>query len=207
MRLDTRIAAFAAFLLLTAGASVARADPLSVLPASCGTETVSQPFTPWGDDNEYTLAPGGGFETATPAWTRTGGATVVNGNESYYVGGASDSKSLYLPAGSSATSPYTCTSIFDPTLRLFVRNTGNPSSQLTVQALYPGLLGGVQTSTIGVLRGSSTWEPSPALMLLFDNLLATLSLDSTVIAFRFAPADSTGDWQIDDVYLDPYGRG
>jgi hypothetical protein len=208
MRLHTRIAALAAFFLLTAGGSVAQANPLSLLlPANCGPELVSQPFAPWGDQNGYTVVPGGGFETGTPAWTRTGGATVVSGNESYHVGGVTDSKSLSLPAGSSGTSPYTCTSIFDPTLRLFVRNTGNPSSQLTVRALYPGLLGGVQTSTIGVLHGSSTWEPSPAMPLLLDNLLATLSLDSTVIAFRFTPADSTGDWQIDDVYLDPYGRG
>jgi hypothetical protein len=39
------------------------------------------------------------------------------------------------------------------------------------------------------------------------NLLATLSLNRTVIAFKFAPADSTGAWSIDDVYLDPYARG
>ena len=43
--------------------------------------------------------------------------------------------------------------------------------------------------------------------LLVSNLLATLSLSQTAIAFRFTPADSTGHWSIDDVYLDPYGRG
>jgi hypothetical protein len=206
MRLHTRLAALAAFCVVSAGASIAQANPLSLLLA-CPNETVSQPFSPWGDNSEYTPVPGGSFEAGTPAWTLTHGAAAINGNESYYVGGTTQSKSLSLPSGSSGTSPYMCTSIFDPTVRLFVRNTGKSTSQLTVQALYPGLLGGTQTSTIGVLKGSSSWQPAPAMTLLLDNLLATLSLDSTKIAFKFTPADTTGDWQVDDVYLDPYGRG
>ena len=43
--------------------------------------------------------------------------------------------------------------------------------------------------------------------LLVTNLLATLSLDQTVVAFRFVAADKTGAWSIDDVYLDPFCRG
>jgi hypothetical protein len=78
---------------------------------------------------------------------------------------------------------------------------------LRVQAVYPGLLGGTVTTTLGEITGTSTWEPSPAMPLLVCNLLATLSLNRTVIAFKFAPADSTGAWSIDDVYLDPYARG
>src|SRR6202035_5924549 len=98
-------------------------------------------------------------------------------------GGASAGNgSLSLPAGSSAISPATCTSIYQPTVRLFVRNTGSPSSHLIVQALYPGLLGGVQTATIGQVTGSSDWSPSPAMSLLGENLLATLSLGQTAIA-------------------------
>src|SRR5207302_8253622 len=121
-------------------------------------------------------------------------------------GSASDSHSLALPPGSSATSPASCTSIYHPTVRLFVRNTGSSSSRLRVQALYPGLLGGVSTATIGSVSGSSAWAPSQSMTLLLSNLLATLSLSQTVIAFRFTPADSTGHWSIDDVYLDPFGR-
>jgi hypothetical protein len=100
-----------------------------------------------------------------------------------------------------------CTSIYHPTVRFFLRNTGNPRSRLTVQAVYPGLLGGTQTTTLGQLTGSSTWQPSPAMTLLVSNLLATVSLNQTTIGFRFIPADSTGAWSIDDVYLDPFMRG
>ena len=114
---------------------------------------------------------------------------------------------LSLPAGSSATSPASCTSIYQPTLRLFVRNTGSPTSQLIVQALYPGLLGSVQVATIGELTASSSWSPSPAMSYRVENLMATLSLGRTAIAFRFSPAGGSGDWSISNVYLDPFGRG
>jgi hypothetical protein len=187
-------------------APAAQANLFSILPGSCGSQVESQPFAPWGDLNSYTPVPGGNFEQGTSGWLLSGGAAISSGNESFHVGGAG-SHSLTLPAGSSATSPASCTSIYHPTVRLFVRNTGSSNSRLNVQALYPGLLGSVQSSTVGVLSGSSSWAPSPAMTLLVNNLLATLSLDQTAIAFRFTPADSTGAWSIDDVYLDPYCRG
>jgi hypothetical protein len=205
LTMNTRIRAvtLAALSALTVGAlsaSGAQADVLSLLPGSCGNQPESQPFAPWGDYNNYTPVAGGSFQPGSVPWTLSGDAGVVSGTGSF-------SSSLSLPGGSSATSPASCTNIYHPTLRMFLLNTGSPSSKLTVQALYPGLLGSVQTATIGELTGSSTWEPSPAMTLTLSNLLATLSLDQTAVAFRFTPSDSTGDWQIDDVYLDPYGRG
>jgi hypothetical protein len=188
-------------------APAAQASLLSVLPGSCGSQVESQPFSPWWDFNSYTLVPGGDFEHGSSGWLLFGGAAITAGNESFHVGGLGDSHSLALPAGSSATSPSSCTSIYHPTVRFFVRNTGSANSRLVVQALYPGLLGGVQTSTLGQISGSSSWAPSPAMSLLVNNLLSTVSLDETTIAFRFIPADSTGAWSIDDVYLDPYFRG
>ena len=188
-------------------APAAQANLLSILPGSCGSQAESQPFAPWGDFNSYTPVPGGNFEQGASGWLLSRGAAISSGNESFHVGRAGDSHSLSLSAGSSATSPGSCTSIYHPTVRLFVRNTGSSRSRLVVQALYPGLLGGVQSSTVGQVSGSSSWGPSPAMTLLVNNLLATLSLDQTVIAFRFTPADSTGAWSIDDVYLDPYFRG
>ena len=191
---------------LTLFAPAAQADLLSVLPGSCGTQHESQPFASWGDYSFYTPVPGGTFEPASPAWALSGGAKVTPGNESFRVSGPG-AFSLSLPAGSSAVSPASCTSIYHPTVRFFLRNTGSPASQLIVQALYPGLFGTVQTATLGRLAGSPTWQPSPAMTLLVTNLFATVSLDKTSIAFRFLPADDDGAWSIDDVYLDPYIRG
>jgi hypothetical protein len=187
-------------------ASPAAANILSILPGSCSNQPISQPFSAWGDNSSYTPVPGGSFEVGSFPWALTGGAVVQSGSESYSVAGTG-SRSLSLPYGSTATSPPSCTNLYHPTVRLFVRNTGSSTSHLTVQALYPGLLGGVQSATIGKITGSSSWKPSPAMSLLVSNLLATLSLDQTAVAFRFLPADSSGRWSIDDVYLDPYHRG
>lgn len=199
------LSATSALALLTLAAPSAHANALSILPGSCGNQPESQPFARWGDHSRYTPVAGGSFELGSPSWLLSGGAHTVPGNESYDVAGAG-SRSLSLPAGSAAISPPSCTSIYHPTMRFFVRNAGSPSSHLIVQALYPGVLGGLQTATLGQLTGSSTWQPSPAMPLLVSNLLATVSLDQTAIAFRFVPADDTGAWQIDDVYLDPRCR-
>ena len=206
----TRTVLVGAISALTVGALAApasEANPLSLLPGSCGNQAESQVFAPWGDFNYYTPVPGGAFVSGTAPWTLSGGATVSPDNGTLVVNGISDSNSLTLPARGSATSPANCTSIYHPTVRAFVRNTGSPTSRLIVEALYPGLLGGVQTATLGSVTGSSSWQPTPAMTLLVSNLLSTLSLDQTAIAFRFAPADDTGQWSIDDVYLDPYRRG
>ena len=205
-RLRTATAAVvSAFAMVTTMASSADASVLSVLPSSCGKQPESQPFLPWQDGAQYTPAPGGSFEAGSSAWDLAGGASVAAGNESYNVSGEG-ARSLSLPAGSSATSPVACTSIYHPTVRFFVRNTRSSASRLTVQALYPGLLGRTQVATIGTITGSSAWQPSPTLGLLVPNLLSTVSLSETTIAFRFVPDDSAGGWQIDDVYIDPFGR-
>lgn len=190
-----RVALVAALSTLAVGAvagPAAQANALSLL-GTCGNQPESQPFAAYSDYHYYTLVPGGNFLPGGVQWLTSGGASVAAG-------------AMSLPAGSSATSPVSCTSIFEPTARLFVRNTGSPSSHLIVQARYPGLLGGVDTATIGNLTGSSGWTPSPAMPLTVENLLATLSLDRTTIAFRFIPSGAGGDWSIDNVYLDPYMR-
>jgi hypothetical protein len=195
--------AAAATLAISGGlAGGAQANILSLLPGSCSNQPESQPFAQWGDSNSYTPVPGGNFESGSVPWVLSGGATVVSGNNTLTAG----SRSLSLPAGSTATSPASCTSIYDPTARLFADNTGDPASHLSVYALYPGLLGWVQSAKIGSVTNSGSWEPTPQLALSGVNLMATLSLSQTAIAFRFQPADSLGKWQIDDVYLDPYCR-
>jgi hypothetical protein len=201
----TLVAVFSLLLVVVTG-PVAQANLLSILPGSCGNQVESHPFARWGDNNSYTLVPGGAFDAGSLPWALSSGANVVAGNESYYVNASSDHNSLSLPSGSSATSLPACTSIYDPTLRLFANNTGATSSRLRVEALYPGLLGGVQVARLGELSGTSTWQPSSELQLTAVNLLATLSLQRTVIAFRFTPEGTGGQWRIDDVYVDPRMR-
>jgi hypothetical protein len=197
------VAVLSSLALSALAVPAAQANVLSILPGSCGNQDASQPFAQWGDRANYTLVPGGTFEAGSPPWILSRGAAVIDGNESYYVHDGTDERSLSLPSGSSATSWAVCTSIYHPTARLFVKNTGSASSRLKVEALYPGLLGGVQVARLGNLSGNSEWKPTPTLPLTVTNLLATLSLDRTAIAYRFSPADASGKWSIDDVYVDP----
>jgi hypothetical protein len=171
--------------------------------SSSGAKTV---FSPWGDQRNYVLAPDGGFEAGGSGWQLNRGAAVVEGNESYYLNAAADSKSLSLPAGSSAVSPPVCMAIDTPSFRLVARNSGNPSSQLRVEAVYK-LLGLVRTRTAGTLRAGSAWAPTQSVstVLTLSTLVGTLI--PSAIEIRFTPLDSSGQWQVDDVYVDPFRRG
>lgn len=199
------VGAASSLAVLAAIAPAAHAGLLSLSTGSCGLQ-VSQPFAQFGDDNNYTPIPGGSFEPGSPSWSLSGGAKVVAGNESYNVAGGSHS--LSLPAGSSARSPLACTGIDHPSARLFVRNTGSSSSRLKVWATYPLLLGLPYTAYLGEISASGSWEPSsPLVMGLLNNTIGSLTLAESTVSFRFAPADRSGNWSIDDVYLDPHCRG
>jgi hypothetical protein len=200
------VGAASSLAVLASIAPAAHANVLSIFGGLCGSPPASQPFAPWGDTNYYTPVPGGSFESGTPSWLLSGGAKVVSGNESYKVAGGS--RSLSLPAGSSATSPAMCTGTDYPSARLFVRNSGSSSSRLNVWAIYPPVLGLLPDKvSLGYLSGSGTWKPSSVLQMgLLNNTIGSLNLGETTISFEFAPADNTGNWSIDDVYLDPRCR-
>jgi hypothetical protein len=202
----TLLAAISTFALAVIAVPAAQANVLSLLPGICGNQPESQTFSQFGDNNEYTPVAGGSFEAGSASWLLSGGAGVTNGNETFYVGGTSDSHSLSLPTGSSAVSVAACTNVNQPTARLFVRNAGSASSRLTVAVLYPTLLGQIGKMTIGVLSGTSSWEPSPTLSIATADLLSTLSSQDTAVAFDFTPSGG-GAWSVDDLYIDPYGRG
>jgi hypothetical protein len=172
---------------------------------ACTYSGAKKVFGPWGDTRDYVLAPDGGFEAGASGWQLDRGATVAEGNESYYLNGAGDSKSLSLPAGSSAVSPPVCMSIDTPSFRLVARNTGDPSARLRVEATYT-LLGLIRTKTAGTLQAGSAWAPtqSTSTVLTLSTIVGTLI--PSAIEIRFTPLDAGGKWQVDDVYVDPFRR-
>lgn len=192
----------AAFALAPAAA---QAGPLVASAPNCDEQTLSQPFLPWADPAQYTLAPNGGFEQGSSKWSLSGDAAVVSGNESYYVRSADDSKSLRLGSDSSATSGTVCVGIEHPTLRLFARNTGSALSTLRVDVLFEDAAGNVNSAPIGVLIAGQSWQPT-AVMPLVVNLLPLLPGERTPVAFEFTPQGAGGNWRIDDVYVDPWRR-
>lgn len=177
----------------------------STSAATCETQVLEQPFKRWLDYFQYTLVPGGNFETGSPAWTLSG-AKVVSGNETFYVRSSRDSRSLSLGRSGSATSRAVCVGIDYPLLRLFARNRGLPTSTLTVEVLFEDALGTVRSLPIGAIAGGGTWQPTLPLAVV-ANLLPLLPGERTAVAFRFRAIGIGGEWSIDDVFVDPHRRG
>ena len=157
-----------------------------------------QAFKRFGDYDYYVLAPGGAFE-GEPDWERKKGAKIVAGNEPFYVHDTSDSHSLLLPDGASATSPAMCFDFADWHLRFFARDGGS-GGRVQVKIVVKSLLGTVSVLDGGTVDPKSDWRPSPRVSLLLTNLGGLLATDS--IHLRFTA--SGGRVQVDDVYLDPW---
>ncbi len=200
-----------AFGLLVLSASVAAlgatASPADAALGVACPDPASQAFKAWGDSAYYSFVPNGGFESGTAGWALSGGAKVVAGNESFFIHGADERYSLSLPTGSSATSPPMCISLFSSKMRFFAANAGASSSRLRVQVIYNGGVGGLLSfltktlglSDFGYVTAIGKWQPSPEIGM----LSGTLPVLTQSVQFRFMPADRSGAWTIDDVYLDP----
>jgi hypothetical protein len=160
----------------------------------------SQAFAAFGDTNTYTLSENGSLESGASSWRLTGGATVVNNADplglltAFTKQQSSDTHSLALPTGSSAQTIVTCTKDLQPPLRFAVRNTGTPTSLLQVSALTGSILAPTATP-IGTITATTTWTPSPPLSFL---------VPQGALGFQFTPIGSGGQWQIDDVLVDPF---
>jgi hypothetical protein len=165
---------------------------------SCGG-TAEKPFAQWGDYMSYNLVKDGTFESGAAGWSLAGGAKVVEGNETFYVHGAGEHRSLLMPRGSSATSPPVCMTILRPTMRFFAA-APNGAGSLRVEVLSRNLLGVLSVIDGGTVRAGSSWQPSPPMSLLGSNLASLVF--TTWVQFRFRPVDAAVT--IDDVYVDPW---
>jgi hypothetical protein len=177
-------------IVLAAGTAPASAG----LGLSCPSPT-TKPFAAWSDYAYYAFVPDGGFESGGSGWSLSG-ASVVAGNESFYIHSSSDRRSLSLPVGKSATSPGMCISLLSSKMRFVAR--GDSGAKVKVQIIYRGLL----SSVLGILDGGTysvggSWKPSPQIGMLGG----VLPLLTTAVQFRFTAVN--GAVLIDDVYLDP----
>jgi hypothetical protein len=197
-----RVLAVAALAIALAAPANAAADGGV---GACPSSAYEQPFALWLDFASYVLAPNGGLEAGGSGWSLGGGAAVVAENESYYVHGARDTKSLSLPSGSSATTSSMCVDATSPDLRFFARNSGSLLSTLKVEVLYTDALGQPRALPVAVLAAGSTWQPTLPVAFLTNLTAPPLVTDGTTsVAFRFTPQGSWSGWKVDDVYLDPF---
>jgi hypothetical protein len=172
--------------------------------SSCPAQTIVQPFQPWNDSHNYFLAPGGSMESDPVAagWQLSGGAALTSGSETYDVtGNPADSSSLALPSGSYAISPSVCVTIHDPELRFFARNTGKNDAVLKVTSLFMGNDGKIHSHDLGEVHAGASWTLSNPLK--FKDSIQPGPDGIGWVSFVFTPKDTKGNWQIDDLYIDP----
>jgi len=192
-------------LIVLAAAALAVSACSTAVAQACDYTGAEQVFKPWGDQHSYVLAPDGGFEAGGQGWALTGGATTVAGNESLYLNEPGDGRSLALPTGSSATSPPICMSLDTPTFRLVARNGGNPAAELRVEARY-SLLGLLRTKAVSTVKAGSTWAPSQQMSTVLSLSTIVGTVIPAAIQIRITPVGSGGQWQVDDLYIDPFAR-
>jgi hypothetical protein len=188
--------------VLAAGS--AHASLLVADGANCSDYTYDQVFLPWADPANYTLAPGGDFESSSAKWSLIGASRETDENESFNVGRDSDHSSLRIKNGGTAVSPAMCVGLGQPTARVFFKQVdGSTLAGLRVDVLFDDVTDATHAQSIGMLGASRTWTPSPQ-MAVVVNLLPLLD-EGTPVAFRFTAIG--GSFQIDDVYVDPWSRG
>lgn len=170
---------------------------------SCPNQSTSQVFAPFGDTAGYVLVHGGSFEANTSWNWSFSSASVVAGNEPWYVGSATDSQSVSMAPGGQAVSAPVCLSATRPTMRFFVvSQDGSATSTLNVSLQYTDSYGNLVQLPITSLNGASYTSWQPTAVLAAGSLLPSGAAEEASLVFQA----SGGSWQIDDVYVDPYSR-
>lgn len=195
------VSALTALAVAAAAATPAAEGGLIGTGQASGCDTAaSHPFEAWGDHANYLLMPGGSFERGQPAWSLSRGAYVGAGNEPFYTENDRGSRSLYLPPGSSATSPTGCFEFGDWHARFFVRGTGSRNARLEVDVIVPSVVGVLTVLDGGSVSPSGQWQPSPRIGMLVCNVTSLVGTKAVSLRFRSV----NGTFQVDDVYIDPW---
>jgi len=172
---------------------------------TCVDPELAAHLSPFGDQRQYFLAPGGDFEATTAGWELAGGARVTAGNEPFGVLG-NGAASLQLPAGSSATSPVFCVDLNYPTFRfLAVQQQLAADAGLEVDVIYPEI-------AKGNVHKAAAYKPEKAWKLMKDVKLEPQRAGKKAgwrrVALRFrVPATKKGGvWNVDNILVDPRCR-
>jgi hypothetical protein len=186
--------------VLALAAPASQAGPFPTLDTKCPDMPVENPFTQWGDSNDYRLVPGGGFEDDMPLWAPYV-VRSVDGNESFNVRDALDSKSLLMPARSMVISQAFCVGKSDAGVRLFTKASNvTKGSKLSVEIIYNDRTNSrLRAARIGYVAPTADWRPTRHIKM-FGKRRA-LGPGTTPVELRFRVIGSAR-WQIDDVYVE-----
>lgn len=175
---------------VSAGPSLADAAGTS---DGCAAQPLSQPLTPFGDTNNYFLAPAGDF-TTSDGWTLGAGAThVFTAQADGSTGGVLD-----MPSGATAVSPVICITSDYPTARLRVRNlVGSEGVSFAISYLRGGAWSAPKET--GQFHGDkNVWGLSKPM-----NLQPSKTTGWQQIRLTFIAKGKNSRFQVDDVWIDP----
>ena len=178
-------------------------DAVGATAPGCGPVALSNPFSIFGDYADYSIVDDGHFESGVGGWSLYG-AGIVNGNESFRVRSASDSKSLSISTWGKAVSGAFCVDTNYPHFRFFAQHSDGPIGLLLVRARWTAG-DGLHEESLALLRGSQyrSWGATEMLPLA-EKVALSESGGTQSVRLVFIPL--AGSWQIDDVYIDPYRR-
>jgi hypothetical protein len=173
----------------------------STTSATCPGQTFSQVFAAFGDMNEYTLVPGGNFNSSSEGWELSKGARIISTTRP----NGSSGGVLDLPSGAVAVSPPVCVTLEYPSARVFVRDVKG-SEGVAVGVAYAGTNRTVASPQgVGQVRGQQTsWTPSSPFCV--QPQIAGSTEGTREARFVFTAAGKTSEFQLSGVYVDPRMR-
>lgn len=187
--------------LLIIGAVIASALVAPAAAQACGSQRLAQPLAALGDAGWYLPMENAGFERGTTDW-RLRGATVVAGNEPWKVSGPRDRGALRLAQGGTALSDEVCVTLAHTHARFFARPL-TAGAVLRVDVLWDNN-GDDYEATVLTLQDwqAGAWGLSPVAPI--AEWVRSLYEDERdeLVAVRFSAV--AGQWEIDDVLVDPY---
>jgi hypothetical protein len=179
--------------------------------ASCATRTLTSPFSRFGDNNQYFLAPSGSFESGASGWGLSNAATT-SGNDSFFLNAATDKSSLKVTG--SALSPGFCITRDDPLVRFTAKTVKTAGangnySQLNVSIVVRNAAGSQASYFLGAVQpqGNGGWFVLPQMHYgsLFDSwLFGSDGLGTATMQLQFTVAGQGGTWYLDDIFVDPF---
>jgi hypothetical protein len=176
---------------------------------TCSTPLIERPFARFRDQRDYIMAPDGSFEDAVlEGWQLFGGAKRVIESDPVDLGANDGRGMLAMPKGGVAISPTMCVDLHYPTFRLLGKALRLPdSAAFKIEIVYPDTANPhwedlTQFDGKQFVYAGSGW-------LLTSDLDMKPDLGGPMAGFRraaFRFSALSGDWRMDDLYVDPRRR-
>ena len=176
---------------------------------TCSAPLIENPFGRFGDYRNYVMAPDGSFEDSVlSGWQLSPAAQRATEADPVDLGANDGAGMLSLPARGTAISPTMCVDLDYPTFRVLTKAVHKPdSSEFKVEVVYPDSdkpewveltkFDGKQFTNAG-----SGWRLTSDMDMKPD--LGGKRAGFRRVAFRLTAL--SGNWSVDDLYVDPRRR-